>query len=346
MLTFFAQSWQQKLSSLGVAHFPWDPPQQQTPPPSQPSHPILPPTTTVPSNAPQQTPALQQLQTTPQPLQHLPATEPPVSHGVGNIPVQTPISQPQIKTEPGVNGLPPVTSIPQTMTNAQAVARERAVNNLQSKYGPAAANSVSQLQAQGQAALSLPGQQRPLNGQPSASMPDVKSYNYQYATTQQQQQPPPPPQRMPYQPPQTDGASDGSREEALAAWKAEVARRREAARRFNGEADRLLMEQLRLQSLSLEGGGLLTSLDEQPSSTLSRRRAASPGPAAHDGPDEDDEDAINSDLDDPDDLANEDQEGEDAIGQVMLCTYDKVQRVKNKWKCTLKDGILSTGGKE
>lgn len=304
--------------------------------------------TTVPSNAPQQTPALQQLQTTSQPSQHLPATEPPVSHNVGSIPGHIQVSQPQIKTEPGVNGLPPVTTIPQTMTNAQAVARERAVNNLQSKYGPAAANSVSQLQAQGQAALSLPGQQRPPNAQPPASVPpDVRPYNYQYVTAQHQQpQQSQQPQRMPYQPPQTDGASDGSREEALASWKAEVARRREAARRFNGEADRLLMERLRLQSLSLEGGGLLTSLDEQPSSTLSRRRETSSGPAAHDGPDEDDEDAINSDLDDPDDLANEDQDGEDAIGQVMLCTYDKVQRVKNKWKCTLKDGILSTGGKE
>ena len=26
--------------------------------------------------------------------------------------------------------------------------------------------------------------------------------------------------------------------------------------------------------------------------------------------------------------------------------YDKVQRVKNKWKCTLKDGVLNANGKE
>jgi len=26
--------------------------------------------------------------------------------------------------------------------------------------------------------------------------------------------------------------------------------------------------------------------------------------------------------------------------------YDKVQRVKNKWKCTLKDGVLLVNGKE
>ena len=45
-----------------------------------------------------------------------------------------------------------------------------------------------------------------------------------------------------------------------------------------------------------------------------------------------DEDAINSDLDDPDDLADGDEEDEDGnMGHIMLCMYDKVQRVKNKW---------------
>ena len=62
--------------------------------------------------------------------------------------------------------------------------------------------------------------------------------------------------------------------------------------------------------------------------------------------DDDDEDAINSDLDDPDDAAIEEEEDEGRPNQIMLCTYDKVQRVKNKWKCVLKDGVLNTGGKE
>jgi len=61
--------------------------------------------------------------------------------------------------------------------------------------------------------------------------------------------------------------------------------------------------------------------------------------------DEDDEDAINSDLDDPDELAG-DPDADADTDQAMLCTYDKVQRVKNKWKCTLKDGILKVDGKE
>ena len=59
-----------------------------------------------------------------------------------------------------------------------------------------------------------------------------------------------------------------------------------------------------------------------------------------------DEDAINSDLDDPNDNVGEEEEDDEGAGQIMLCTYDKVQRVKNKWKCTLKDGVLTTNGKE
>src|SRR4030095_16339414 len=50
-----------------------------------------------------------------------------------------------------------------------------------------------------------------------------------------------------------------------------------------------------------------------------------------------DEDAINSDLDDPDEDLDEEDGEEDSMSQIMLCTYDKVQRVKNKWKCVLKD---------
>jgi len=83
--------------------------------------------------------------------------------------------------------------------------------------------------------------------------------------------------------------------------------------------------------------------------TVAQREAASSslpraqGDAA--GDDEEDEDAINSDLDDPDELDGA-NEGDDDVTNVMLCTYDKVQRVKNKWKCTLKDGVLKVDGAE
>ncbi|EGP92651.1 uncharacterized protein MYCGRDRAFT_29663, partial [Zymoseptoria tritici IPO323] len=60
-----------------------------------------------------------------------------------------------------------------------------------------------------------------------------------------------------------------------------------------------------------------------------------------------DADAINSDLDDSDEDAGGPMgDDDDDLGDSILCTYDKVQRVKNKWKCTLKDGVMSVGGKE
>ncbi|CRG89302.1 WD repeat-containing protein slp1 [Talaromyces islandicus] len=336
-------SWQQKLSHLAVAHFPWDPPLQPTPPPAQqqPANPILPPTATVPSNAPRPPPPQQQQQLPPSTLPPQSAIPGPVTNNAHANPSPSPV----IKTEPGLNGqhsLPPPAAAPQGLSNAQALARERAMSNLHSKYGAAAAGSVSQLQAQSQAAaLSLPGQQRPSNGQlPNNGVQDVKPPQPLQGIA--------PPQRAPYNPTQTDGASDGA-SDPLVEWKAEVARRREAAQRNNSEADRLLFEKLKFDSLRLEGGGLMLPLDEHSASNgVGSAVKREPGSLAqYDGvDDEDDEDAINSDLDDPDDLAAEDPEGDDAVGQVMLCTYDKVQRVKNKWKCTLKDGILSTGGKE
>ena len=82
----------------------------------------------------------------------------------------------------------------------------------------------------------------------------------------------------------------------------------------------------------------------EPSPVQSLARAQGDA-AGDDDDDEEDEDAINSDLDDPDDLAANEEDNENT-DQVMLCTYDKVQRVKNKWKCTLKDGVLRVEGNE
>lgn len=61
----------------------------------------------------------------------------------------------------------------------------------------------------------------------------------------------------------------------------------------------------------------------------------------------DDADDINSDLDDSEedqDTFSDDEELEN--GMIMLCLYDKVQRVKNKWKYVLKDGIANINGKD
>lgn len=56
---------------------------------------------------------------------------------------------------------------------------------------------------------------------------------------------------------------------------------------------------------------------------------------------------INSDLDDSEDELNSGAEDEeDEGGMIMLCLYDKVQRVKNKWKYILKDGVANINGKD
>lgn len=58
-----------------------------------------------------------------------------------------------------------------------------------------------------------------------------------------------------------------------------------------------------------------------------------------------DSDDINSELDD--DLDSDKNDDDDELdGDIMLCLYDKVQRIKNKWKCNLKEGIANINGKD
>lgn len=317
---------------MNVAHFPWDPAPQPTPQ----AH-VLPPQTTVPSNAPRPPPQQQQQQ-----QQHVPppVTLPQAPPAQAPVPQPATMAGPRIKTEPGTNGqgMPPNMTNPMASNAPLHSARERAMNNVLHKYGPAAAQTVSQLQQPGQ-----PYQQQ-MHPAPNGQVPQIK------------QEPGYPSMGSG----QTDGASD-----TLLDWKAEVARRREAAQ--NGEGDRLLREHLKHQMLGFEAGGLLQPSSGRESSVSSARRTAMLStldqgnaelstsapriPGQTDGADDElkeeaDEDAINSDLDDPDDLVAEDHDADEMDGQVMLCTYDKVQRVKNKWKCTLKDGILTTGGRE
>lgn len=40
------------------------------------------------------------------------------------------------------------------------------------------------------------------------------------------------------------------------------------------------------------------------------------------------------------------EEGGSADADIVFCTYDKVARVKNKWKCILKDGMIHVNGKD
>lgn len=198
--------------------------------------------------------------------------------------------------------------------------------------------------------------------------------------TQQHQQPQQPqqPQQHQQSPQVSDAQTDGAGE-----WEGMVAERRAATlgNPMNSyAADLTIRQQLEESSRAMEGGGLMLPLSEHPKRFPAKKQAGGSLASAlgvpqvdgsgdvdgderavkaengtdedmravkgEEGSDEDDEDAINSDLDDPDEDVVE-EVGEDSNqGQIMLCTYDKVQRVKNKWKCILKDGVLTTGGKE
>lgn len=110
------------------------------------------------------------------------------------------------------------------------------------------------------------------------------------------------------------------------------------------EIDNLIRTKIESMGKAMEGGGLMLPLKEAtktPSNKRQRKNLSGPvsqtdGPGSDDDDDDKikdelDEDAINSDLDDSDDGLNDDEDDDEGMGHIMLCMYDKVQRVKNKW---------------
>lgn len=269
--------------------------------------------------------------------------------------------QVRIKSEPSLdpqpfqtNGLPP--------NYGNNIARERAMQNIQQKFGSDAQLQINRLQQQSamNAPPAPPSQRSPMAGQFAQGGPmnekraDLAEYHRLQGQTQSNMKLPSQQQPVANNA-QTDGAGD---------WDAFVSQRRQSPEGREG-ADLTIRQRLEQAELANEGGGLLLPVSEQrkklpPKSDTASARPSRP--SQFDGVDEDedikadtrddlfdddeDADAINSELDDPDDNAIEEEQDEGRPNQVMLCTYDKVQRVKNKWKCTLKDGVLNTGGKE
>ena len=43
---------------------------------------------------------------------------------------------------------------------------------------------------------------------------------------------------------------------------------------------------------------------------------------------------------------DEDNDEEIGLDHTILCLFDKVTRVKNKWKCSFKDGVVMVNGKD
>lgn len=54
------------------------------------------------------------------------------------------------------------------------------------------------------------------------------------------------------------------------------------------------------------------------------------------------DDSSLSELESSDELNNT----EENIADTLICTFEKVQRTKNKWKLNLKDGVLTVNGKD
>ncbi|KAL5443448.1 hypothetical protein PMIN07_003588 [Paraphaeosphaeria minitans] len=331
------QGWQEKLSGLKVAQFPWDPQ------PEPPRHPLP----TVPSNVMKPEPML---------LPPLPTTQ---DRGSG-------YAEAPVKSERAYE--PPLSSYPQTANGGYAGGFNGEI--AQQRAHALVAQRMHNQQQQGQPPQqSQPQQQQQQQrGGPISMQQQQQQYQYQqhqrmHAAQQQQQaqQQRPPQPGHPYNPSQTDGPDD-----ALEDWKALVAARRAVSDEDRAEADQQM--RARLDALaSRQDSGLMMPLiqmhkgrrrkaavrvlqEEDAMKASSSASGVVTGPARFDGDDakeeEHDSDAINSDLDDPEDDDNNGDDSDDETMDYMLCTYDKVQRVKNKWKCTLKDGILTTNKRE
>lgn len=336
------KGWQQKLTQLEVAHFPWDPKPEVAPP-----APAAPP----PSHS--QAKFLPQI---PQPV---------VGYSQNGI-KQEPDLGPKIKSEPGTQpNLPPGMAF-NGMDNKNNIAASRAAQLVQQQYGQRAAGSVSAIQGHvGQQPLTTsqpPQHQQQQQQQPQyAQHPQQpqypqqaqqvqfqqqqvqqgqgvpmnqgqQAYRQQIAAQMQQQQRPPANGQNNLQNSQTDGAGDADSDfEAVLMRRSAAGELEELGR---ADIDSLLHQQIAAKAKSMEGGGLMLPLKEATKhKNLPNPNREGKGIAAHDGGDEDevDEDAINSDLDDPEDGNDDDEVDDEGLGHIMLCMYDKVQRVKNKW---------------
>ncbi|GAB7364702.1 hypothetical protein MBLNU230_g5502t1 [Neophaeotheca triangularis] len=362
------QGWQQKLSARGVAHMPWDP---KPVPVQQPTNPAASSVQNGVNGLPQQSHQSydqqggqgngnQSIKTEPgaegqySGMSMNGYSEPPPQGGAvraqqllqqqygsaSNASVQAMQQRNQGIALPGQqNNKPQGLQLPPSNTQqlqAQYDHQQQQQQNLQQRQQQALAQQQQQPRVKVE------------NNSPQASQG-------QFPQQQQQQH-----QQGPSYS-QTDGADEG-----LEDWKAALAERRAKHAEQGHHADRMMRDRVDEMSSELQSG-LMVPLDEQAPRKRKVKTSASTvlapvapasipqipqldGDADGDGngdvKDEDDEDAINSDLDDSDDDQGPAGEDDDDMGDSVLCTYDKVQRVKNKWKCTLKDGVLYTGGKE
>ncbi|KAK5663498.1 hypothetical protein OQA88_3928 [Cercophora sp. LCS_1] len=336
------KGWQHKLSQLSVAQFPWDPKEQPQQPAAAPQNAAPPVPVPPPQPVANYTQSTLSPQTAAQPL-HQPIISHPNGNGIAIKSEPNVRNDPPIKQEPGLGGGqgPMHYAAPSAPRGGAATAAQRAAEALQNQYGHRAAASISAIQ-------SGMGQQGPRPGQlPQQMMP--QQYRQGVPPNMQQRLQPQQPhvqQTNGLPTSQMDGPSDGF--EGVLMQRGADGRPVEMGR---VEIDNIIHAQMAARAKEMEGGGLMLPLREATRHRSRTSKKAAAGPSQVDGPDDDfkdedlDDDAINSDLDDPDDARDDDDDDEE-MSHMMLCMYDKVQRVKNKWKCTLKDGVLTVNNRE
>ncbi|KAI4722188.1 TFIIA-domain-containing protein [Aureobasidium sp. EXF-10727] len=352
------------MSQRDVAQMPWDP-KPAPPPPQQPPQ---------QQQAPQPAPA-------PLPVQNGAAVQHQAPQNGHAQPKPEPGSNPQPMHNypPAQQGYPQqnhmmaqqrAASLLQQQFGQQANASLNAMQQrgiaLPGGVQSAHPQQQSQQQQQRPQGLQLPAQAGQAAAQPAqpAKAQQQRQMQAQYAQQMRQQTAHQQPQVKTEgngQYPQQHGVSysqtDGADEAALDEWNRYISERRRLSSAQVENNDRMMRRQIEDLQHRLENG-LLLPLDDQKEHSRYRKRVSARGVRANTGPrlasipqldgemEEEDEDAINSDLDSSSDEAGNNADEEDEEIDHVLCTYDKVQRVKNKWKCTLKDGIMSANGKE
>ncbi|KXT17263.1 hypothetical protein AC579_5808 [Pseudocercospora musae] len=362
------QEWQAKLSARGVAAMPWDPK-------PQPAAQSAPASVSIPSSNVNGLPVSSSYPSNPY------AASATAKDANGTRIKAEPASDHQYHGLPNGNGYQQNGVVAPMNTQGGSA---RAQQLLQQQFGSAANPSVSAMQRGGLALPGQ--QSKPQGLQLPPGSPAQQQFQQQQAQAMHQQQQrlqqqqAQPRIKVENDSPQLQQGSfnqqgqgtnysqtDGA-DEDMDQWRAVLAERRALHGQQGQQADRMMRDYIMQLSEDLSNG-LMVPLDQHPSKKEKKRRAAPrsttvsssalppaipqlDGDADEDDEkpdvkDEDDENAINSDLDDSDDDgAGVMGDDEDELGDTILCTYDKVQRVKNKWKCTLKDGVMSVNGKE
>jgi transcription initiation factor TFIIA large subunit len=348
------QGWQSKLSQLGVATFPWDPKPEPQPIANPP---------TVPSNA-----GNYQSMGTPPINQSQPGLSMPQISNGPRIKAEPGVESPHNMNQPSPyqQPMPALQNVSTAQQRAAAHLQQTygsrataSINAIQSggqpqhvqQNGQPTMQQMQMQMQQRQAAMQSQGQgmqQRPQMTQEQYNQLMARNAASRMQAAQQNGQHPQNPaqvsngqgQNSQYQgPPQTDGPGDDEESFGVIQQGGEVMGR--------VEIDSLIRAQIERNGRHMEGGGLMLPLHKATASKgqrhLERQRLRQVqnrdlGERQMDGGDDDDvkaeeldEDAINSDLDDPDEGLNEEEDEDEGMGHIMLCMYDKVQRVKNKW---------------